>query len=100
MRETPIVLAIVAAYLILILFGHLPDHLILFPTKAPIDAGDAARKMVPFQNDELEVWTAKSYLAEQQAGADVDVLRFYGTADRADPWAGAGAAAGNGRTGD
>src|SRR5438034_308755 len=42
MRKTRIVLAIVAAYLILILFGHLPDHLILFPTKAPIDAGEAA----------------------------------------------------------
>ena len=58
MRKTRIVLAFVAAYLILILFGHLPDHLILFPTKAPIDAGEAARKMVPFQNGELEVWTA------------------------------------------
>ncbi|PYJ37607.1 MAG: hypothetical protein DME81_07900, partial [Verrucomicrobia bacterium] len=78
MRKTRIVLAIVAAYLILILFGHLPDHLILFPTKAPIDAGEAARKMVPFQNGELEVWTAKSYRAKQQAGADIYVLRFYG----------------------
>src|SRR5437764_6261772 len=86
MRETRIVLAIVAAYLILILFGHLPDHLILFPTKAPIDAGEAARKMVPFQNGELEVWTAKSYRAKQQAGADIYVLRFYGNADRADRW--------------
>src|SRR5205823_4306964 len=70
MRKTRIVLAIVAAYLILILFGHLPDHLILFPTKAPLDAGEAARKMVPFQNGELEVWTAKSYRAKQQAGAE------------------------------
>jgi len=86
MRKTRIVLAIVAAYLILILFGHLPDHLILFPTKAPIDAGEAARKMVPFQNGELEVWTAKSYRAKQQAGADIYVLRFYGNADRADRW--------------
>src|SRR5438034_2591547 len=86
MRKTRIVLAIVAAYLILILFGYLPDHLILFPTKAPIDAGEAARKMVPFQNGELEVWTAKSYRAKQQAGADIYVLRFYGNADRADRW--------------
>src|SRR5213082_1403680 len=86
MRKTRIVLAIVAAYLILILFGHLPDHLILFPTKAPLDAGEAARKMVPFQNGELEVWTAKSYRAKQQAGADIYVLRFYGNADRADRW--------------
>src|SRR5205814_6151379 len=97
MRKTRIVLAIVAAYLILILFGHLPDHLILFPTKAPIDAGEAARKMVPFQNGELEVWTAKSYRAKQQAGADIYVLRFYGNADRADRWVAAEAEMWNGR---
>src|SRR5438093_414935 len=97
MRKTRIVLAIVAAYLILILFGHLPDHLSLFPTKAPIDAGEAARKMVPFQNGELEVWTAKSYRAKQQAGADIYVLRFYGNADRADRWVAAEAEEWNGR---
>src|SRR5437867_5147547 len=97
MRKTRIVLAIVAAYLILILFGHLPDHLILFPTKAPIDAGEAARKMVPFQNGELEVWTAKSYRAKQQASADIYVLRFYGNADRADRWVAAEAEEWNGR---
>ena len=97
MRKTRIVLAIVAAFLILILFGHLPDHLILFPTKAPIDAGEAARKMVPFQNGELEVWTAKSYRAEQQAGAETYVLRFYGNADRADRWVAAEAEEWKGR---
>jgi len=97
MRKTRIVLAIVAAYLILILFGHLPDHLILFPTKAPIDAGEAARKMVPFQNGELEIWTAKSYRAKQQAGAETYVLRFYGNADRADRWVAAEAEEWNGR---
>src|SRR6266487_34656 len=97
MRKTRIVLAIVAAFLILILFGHLPDHLILFPTKAPIDAGEAARKMVPFQKGELEVWTAKSYRAKQQAGADIYVLRFYGNADRAERWVAAEAEAWNDR---
>src|SRR5881275_2273721 len=97
MRKTRIVLAFVAAYLILILFSHLPDHLILFPTKAPLDAGEAARKMVPFQNDELEVWTAKSYRAKQQAGADIYVLRFYGNADRADRWVAAEAEMWNNR---
>src|SRR5437016_12695267 len=86
MRKTRIVLAIVAAYLILILFGHLPDHLILFPTKAPIDAGEAARKMVPFQNGELEVWTAVSRRAQQNGRVDTYVLRFYGNADRAERW--------------
>jgi hypothetical protein len=76
-------------YLAVILFGHLPDHLILFPTTAPIDADGAVRKMLPFQNGQLEVWTAKSRLAQQKDGADIYVLRFYGNADRADRWAAA-----------
>jgi uncharacterized protein len=76
-------------YLAVILFGHLPDHLILFPTTAPINADGAVRKMLPFQNDQLEVWTAKSQRAQQKDGADIYVLRFYGNADRADRWAAA-----------
>jgi len=72
--------------LAVILFGHLPDHLILFPTTAPIDAGGAVQKMLPFQNGQLEVWTAKSHLAQQKDAADVYVLRFYGNADRAERW--------------
>src|SRR5258708_27530667 len=69
--------------------GHLPDHLILFPTRAPIDAGGAVRKTIPFQNGELEVWTAKSRRAQEQGRADIFILRFYGNADRADRWAAA-----------
>ena len=80
-------LVIGGVYFLLMFFGHLPDHLILFPTRAPIDAGSAARKTVPFQNGELEVWTAKSYRAQQQGHADIFILRFYGNADRADRWA-------------
>jgi hypothetical protein len=76
-------------YLAVMFFGHLPDHLILFPTTAPIDADGAVRKMLPFQNGQLEVWTAKSRLAQQKGGADIYVLRFYGNADRADRWAAA-----------
>jgi pimeloyl-ACP methyl ester carboxylesterase len=68
-------------------FGHLPDHLILFPTRAAIDAGGAVRKTIPFENGELEIWTAQSRRAQQQGTADVFILRFYGNADRADRWA-------------
>ena len=75
------------AYLAVMFFGHLPDHLILFPTRASIDAGGAIRKMVPFENGELEIWTAQSRRAKQQGRADVFILRFYGNADRADRWA-------------
>ena len=68
-------------------FGHLPDHLILFPTRAQIDPGSAVRRTVPFENGELEIWTAQSPQARQQGRANVFILRFYGNADRADRWA-------------
>ena len=82
-------LAIGIVYFAVMFFAHLPDHLILFPTTAPIDADGAVRKMLPFQNGQLEVWTAKSRLAQQKDEADIYVLRFYGNADRADRWAAA-----------
>ncbi len=69
--------------------AHLPDHLILFPTRAPIGAQGAVRKAVPFQGGELEIWTAQSQRAQQQGRADIFILRFYGNADRADRWAAA-----------
>jgi pimeloyl-ACP methyl ester carboxylesterase len=84
-------------YFVVMFLGHLPDHLILFPTRAPIDAGSAARKTVPFQNGELEVWTAKSHRAQHQRRADIFILRFYGNADRADRWAAAEAGMWNDR---
>jgi pimeloyl-ACP methyl ester carboxylesterase len=80
-------LAISAVYFAVIIFGHLPDHLILFPTRRPIDAEGAVRKILPFQGGELEVWTAKSRRAQRQGGADIFILRFYGNADRAERWA-------------
>jgi uncharacterized protein len=67
-------------------FGHLADHLILFPTAAPVDARGAIRKAIPFESGELEIWTAQSQRTRQQGRADVFILRFYGNADRADRW--------------
>jgi len=68
------------------LLGHLPDHLILSPTRGPIDAGGAVRRTIPFENGDLEIWTAQSRRAKQQGRADLFILRFYGNADRADRW--------------
>jgi pimeloyl-ACP methyl ester carboxylesterase len=67
-------------------FGHLPDHLILFPTRTPISAGGAVRKAILFENGELEVWIAQSRLARSKGSAEVYLLRFYGNADRAERW--------------
>ena len=83
-RRLLFVVAVV--YFVLMFFGHLPDHLILFPTKAPIGAGGAVRKTVPFQHGELELWTAQSRRAQEKDTADIYVLRFYGNADRAERW--------------
>ena len=74
------------AYVLVMIFGHLPDHLILFATRAPINAGAAVRRTIPFEDGDLEIWTAQSQLARQQGRADVFILRFYGNADRADRW--------------
>jgi uncharacterized protein len=79
-------IAIGIVYSIVIIFAHLADRLILFPTRAAIDSGGAVRRSIPFQNNELEVWIAKSHRAKQQGCADVFILRFYGNADRADRW--------------
>jgi pimeloyl-ACP methyl ester carboxylesterase len=90
-------LAIGVVYFAVIFFAHLTDHLILFPTKAPIDTGGAVRKTLPFQNGELELWTAVSHQAKKQGRPDIYVLRFYGNADRADRWAADEAEEWNGR---
>jgi uncharacterized protein len=74
------------AYIAVILFGHLPDHFILFPTSNPIDPKGAVRRTIPFENGQLELWTAKSRLAEKNGRPEVYVLRFYGNADRAERW--------------
>jgi pimeloyl-ACP methyl ester carboxylesterase len=79
-------LAIGVVCFAVIFFAHLPDHLILFPTRASIDAAGAVRKTIPFQNGELELWTAISRRAQQNGRADTYVLRFYGNADRAERW--------------
>ena len=73
-------------YFVVMFFGRLPDHLILFPTTAPIDATGAVRRTIPFENGGLEIWTAQSRRAKQQGRADLFILRFYGNADRADRW--------------
>ena len=74
---------------IVVMFASLPDQLILFPTTNRIDPRGAVRKTVPFENGELEIWTAQSRRTREQGRADIFILRFYGNADRADRWAAA-----------
>jgi pimeloyl-ACP methyl ester carboxylesterase len=81
-----LVIALAILLVVLVMFVNLPDQLILFPTTKALDAHGATRRTVPFENGELEIWTAQSRRAQQQGSADVFVLRFYGNADRADRW--------------
>src|SRR5207253_10270818 len=46
---------------------------------------------------DLEIWTARSALAEQRGQPEIYVLRFYGNADRADRWVAAEAEMWNNR---
>src|SRR2546427_1400585 len=85
-RRLTLLLAISVVYFMVMFFGHLRDHIILFPTRAQIDAGGAVRKTIPFQSGELEMWMARSRRAQQQGHADIFILRFYGNADRAERW--------------
>jgi pimeloyl-ACP methyl ester carboxylesterase len=86
-RRPPYFLGAVLVACILIMFcTPLPDQLILFPTTRRIDAHGATRQTIPFQNGELEIWTARSRLARQRNHVDAYVLRFYGNADRAERW--------------
>lgn len=73
-------------YVVVIALAPLPDRLVLFPTTSRIDAGTAVRKTIPFQNGDLEVWTARSAMARRREQPDLYVLRFYGNADRAERW--------------
>ncbi len=74
---------VVCVWLGVILLGHLGDRLLLWPTTAPIAAGAAQRRALPFAGGELEVWV----MAARSGLAGRYVLRFYGNADRAERWA-------------
>lgn len=75
-----------ALYFVLVAFAHLADRLILFPSTVAIDSGTAVRTFIPFENGQLEIWTAQSMHAQRSGSVDTYVLRFYGNADRADRW--------------
>ena len=86
MRRRVTVAIFLAFYIGVTFFGGLPDHLILFPTRDRLDAHGAVRRTVPFEQGELEFWTAKSLRAQKSGRSEVYVLRFYGNADRAEHW--------------
>ena len=78
----------VALYLAVLGCSHLPYRLLLFPTPAPLPAGTATRRILPWAGGELEIWAATSQLTRQRVGGrpDVYVLRFYRNADQPERW--------------
>ena len=78
--------AIAVVCVVALMFAALPDQLILFPTTNAIKTQGAARRAIAFENRTLEIWTARSRLAQQKGRPEAYVLRFYGNADRAEPW--------------
>jgi pimeloyl-ACP methyl ester carboxylesterase len=61
----------------------LTDRLILCPTRHPVDAAGKARRLIPFGDGQLEVWTQRAG-DEPSTAADLYVLKFPGTAGRAE----------------
>ena len=59
------------------------DRLILRPTKHPVAAPDKTRRMLPFGRGSIEIWT-RSIGATHRDDVDVFVLKFSGTAGRAE----------------
>ncbi|PYL04212.1 MAG: hypothetical protein DME31_04255 [Verrucomicrobia bacterium] len=88
-RLIRLVITVAILLFALVMFAHLPDQLILFPSTQPLNPHGATRRALSFDHGELEIWTGQSQLAQQQGSADVFILRFYGNADRADRWAAA-----------
>jgi pimeloyl-ACP methyl ester carboxylesterase len=79
-------LIVIAVYAVIVGCAPVLDRLALFPSTAQIDAGRATRKVIPFQNGELEAWIATSHSSRSSNRAKIYVLRFYGNADRAERW--------------
>ena len=75
-----VTVAILSAWVLIMVFGRIGDRLILWPQTDPVDAHGAVRRALPFAGGTLEVWIAGP------ADADAFVLRFYGNADRAERW--------------
>lgn len=72
-RRWRVALVLAVLYFAVIALAPLPDRLVLFPTTNRIDAGTAVRKLMPFDGGELEIWTARSKLA-QQRGEHIYIL--------------------------
>jgi pimeloyl-ACP methyl ester carboxylesterase len=87
-----IALALIGVYAGVIVFGHIGDRLILWPTTAPLDAHGAERVIVPLADGTIDVFRAAMSRKPTRF-----VLRFYGNSDRAEHWV-AGEAAGWGDT--
>jgi len=61
----------------------LTDRLILCPTRHPIEADDKTRRLIPLGDGQLEIWTQRVG-DEPSTSADLYVLKFPGTAGRAE----------------
>src|SRR6185312_6025977 len=86
MSRVGVAVALLSIYNVTLLAAGIADRLILFPTTHPLGSHGAERKSIPFQNGSLEIWTARSKVAEQLQTPELFLLRFYGNADRSDRW--------------
>lgn len=76
-------LSLTAVYVLTFAAVNVADRLLLWPQRGRAPAHGATRVGLPFAGGELEVFTARS---RPDTEPRAFVLRFYGNADRAEPW--------------
>ncbi len=89
-RRLPAWLAVGFGYIVFVMFDGCASQLILFPQRGRLDARGATRKLVPFENGQLEVLVARSPGAAVRP-VEAYVLTFVGNAARAEHTAAADA---------
>jgi pimeloyl-ACP methyl ester carboxylesterase len=74
----------VVLYAVFISVVPLLDWLILYPTTESVPPGTAVRRTIPFEQGELEIWTAAPKSAQMSGRPDFYVLSFCGNGGRAE----------------
>jgi hypothetical protein len=83
-RARRISLVLLGVYLLVVSCASPADHLILFPSTRPIDAGPAVQRDVDCNGLKIDVWTAQSPAVSKYTAPAGFVLEFTGNATRAE----------------
>jgi pimeloyl-ACP methyl ester carboxylesterase len=77
-------ISVFVLYAVFISVVPLLDWLVLYPTTEPVPVGTSTRRAIPFEQGELEIWTATSESARVSGRPDFYLLCFSGNGSRAE----------------